>query len=232
MTEIITPERRVAIHAALAQPARLAIVDALAVQDASPGELCGSVHLPSNLLAHHLRVLEEAGVITRSRSEADRRRAYVRLVPAALAMLVPAPSRSASRVVFVCTRNSARSQLAAALWAGHSRVPAVSAGTHPSARIHRRAISTARRHGLALDHRRTAHVRDVIQPEDLVVAVCDSAYEELRRRAQCLHWSVPDPVRADTDEAFEQVFEDIEARVVRLTAAVGAGGQMPGGCHD
>jgi len=228
MTELITPERRAAIYAALAQPARLAIVDALAVQDASPGELCGSVHLPSNLLAHHLRVLEEAGVITRSRSEADRRRAYVRLVPAALAMLVPAPSRPASRVVFVFTRNSARSQLAAALWAGHSRVPAVSAGTHPSARIHQRAISTARRHGLALDHRRTAHVRDVIQPEDLVVAVCDSAYEELRRRAQCLHWSVPDPVRADTDEAFEQVFEDIEARVVRLTAAVGAGGPDAG----
>jgi len=231
IVEEIHLERRAAIHAALAQPARLAIMDTLAVQDAAPGELAESMNLPSNLLAHHLRVLEDAGLIRRRRSDADRRRTYVQLVPAALAMLRPAPARPVSRVVFVCTRNSARSQLAAALWAGHSQVPCVSAGTHPSARIHQRAISTARRHGMALDRRRTAHVRDVIQPDDLVVAVCDKAYEELRRHPQCLHWSVPDPVRPDTDEAFEQAFDDIEARVVRLTAAVDAGrpasGRMP-----
>jgi ArsR family transcriptional regulator, arsenate/arsenite/antimonite-responsive transcriptional repressor / arsenate reductase (thioredoxin) len=37
--------------------------------------------MPSNLLAHHLRVLEEAGLVTRHRSEGDKRRSYLRLVP-------------------------------------------------------------------------------------------------------------------------------------------------------
>lgn len=219
--EVTGLERRAAIHAALAEPARLAVVDALAVSDASPGELGDSLDLPSNLLAHHLRVLEKAEVIRRARSEGDRRRTYVRLVPAALGMLAPAAALPASRVVFVCTRNSARSQLAAALWAGRSQVPAASAGTHPSPRVHRRAISTARRHGLVLHPGRTAHMREVLRPRDLIVAVCDNAYEELRRRqARCLHWSVPDPVRADTDEAFETAFSEIEARIGRLAVAV------------
>jgi protein-tyrosine-phosphatase len=215
-------QRRAAIHAALGEPARLAVVDALLLGDASPGELGAVLDLPSNLLAHHLRVLEEAGIVRRSRSEADRRRTYVQLVPATLATLSPtAPSQAvpATRVVFVCTRNSARSQLAAAAWVRHSPVPAVSAGTHPAGRVHRRALATAHRHGLALDARRTAHVRDVLRPGDLVVAVCDNAYEELGRQPQ-LHWSVPDPVRTDTDAAFETAFSDIAARIERLDAAV------------
>lgn len=75
----------------------------------------------------------------------------------------------------MCTRNSDRPQLAAALWAGRSRMPVTSAGTHPSPRVHRCATSSARRHGLALYPLRTAHVRDVIRPDDLVVVVCDEA---------------------------------------------------------
>jgi len=70
--------------------------------------------MPSNLLAHHLRVLEQAGVITRRRSEGDRRRTYLRLVPVTLDSLA-APPRPERRVLFVCTANSARSHLAAAL---------------------------------------------------------------------------------------------------------------------
>jgi protein-tyrosine-phosphatase/DNA-binding MarR family transcriptional regulator len=220
MNTEVTLQARAAMYAALGDPARLAVVDALALGDVSPSELGQSLHLSSNLLAHHLRVLEKAGIVRRSRSEADRRRTYVQLVPAALpippmAGIVPAP-----RVVFVCTRNSARSQLAAALWAGRSRVPAASAGTHPGPRVHRRAISTARRRGLAFHPGGTAHVREVIRPDDLVVAVCDKAYEELSQQRRCLHWSVPDPVRAGTDEAFEAAFEEIKARVGRLAAAV------------
>jgi protein-tyrosine-phosphatase/DNA-binding HxlR family transcriptional regulator len=211
--------RRAAVHAALGEPARLAIVDALAFSDASPGELGESLRLPSNLLAHHLRVLQEAGVVRRTRSQADRRRTYVQLLPTALAALTTPAPLMAQRLVFVCTRNSARSQLAAALWADRSAVPAASAGTHPSPRVHRRAVSCARRHGLALHPGRTAHVRDVVKPGDLIVAVCDNAYEELRHHAS-LHWSVPDPAPADTDDAFDQAFADIESRVGRLTAAV------------
>ncbi|MGH3299987.1 MAG: helix-turn-helix domain-containing protein, partial [Trebonia sp.] len=121
--------RRAAVHAALADPARLAITDALGEGDASPSELAGMLGMASNLLAHHLRVLEEAGIVARHRSEGDRRRTYLRLVPGALDALAGPASRAARRVLFVCTANSARSHLAAALWRQASQVPAASAGT-------------------------------------------------------------------------------------------------------
>jgi ArsR family transcriptional regulator, arsenate/arsenite/antimonite-responsive transcriptional repressor / arsenate reductase (thioredoxin) len=60
--------RRAAVHAALADPARLAITDTLLAGDASPSELAAMLAMPSNLLAHHLHMLEQAGVITRRRS--------------------------------------------------------------------------------------------------------------------------------------------------------------------
>src|SRR3546814_5041194 len=85
----------------------------------------------SNLLAHHLKVLEGAGLIVRTRSEGDRRRSYVRMVPEATRGLDPQAAVAASRVVFVCTANSARSQLAEHLWRARSAVPAASAGTAP-----------------------------------------------------------------------------------------------------
>jgi hypothetical protein len=87
--------------------------------------------MPSNLLAHHLRVLEEAGLVTRRRSEGDRRRTYLHLVPGALGALAGPARQPTHRVPFVCTANSARSHLAAALWRQASEVPAASAGTHP-----------------------------------------------------------------------------------------------------
>jgi protein-tyrosine-phosphatase/DNA-binding HxlR family transcriptional regulator len=217
--EISSAELRAAVYAALGDPARLAVVDALALGDRSPGELGESLGLPSNLLAHHLRLLEQVGLIERGRSEADRRRTYVRLVPSALPAPV-VPSVWAPRVVFVCTHNSARSQLASALWARRSAVPVASAGTHPARRVHRRAVSVGRRHGLALDAARTADVAAVLRPDDLVVAVCDSAYEELSDLTDRLHWSVPDPVPVDTPAAFERAYEEIEQRVDRLVDAV------------
>src|ERR1035438_3071206 len=126
---------RAAVHAALADPARLLITDTLAVGDVSPSELAAMLGMPSNLLAHHLHVLEQTGLLTRRRSEGDRRRSYLRLVPGALDSLSRPPSRRARRVLFVCTANSARSHLAAALWRRASKVPAASAGTHPAVAI-------------------------------------------------------------------------------------------------
>ncbi|WP_346927475.1 helix-turn-helix domain-containing protein, partial [uncultured Arthrobacter sp.] len=128
---------RVAKHAALADPARLRIVDLLTLGDFSPTELQAELRMPSNLLSHHLRTLEEAGLATRHRSEADRRRNYIRLAPGALEGLMPGAEHGARRVLFVCTRNSARSQLAAALWRQVSEIPSMSAGTHPADRIAR-----------------------------------------------------------------------------------------------
>ena len=217
---------RAGLHAALGEPSRLAIVDRLALGDVSPGELAGMSGMPTNLLAHHLRVLEQAGVVQRVRSEGDHRRVYVQLVRAALAAAAPHITRPATRVVFVCTRNSARSQFAAAAWKRASRVPAASAGTHPADRVHPRALVIGRRHGLPLGRSRPAHVDALLRPDDLVVAVCDNAHEELGARAfSRLHWSVPDPVRVGTDDAFEHAFTLIEDRVSRLAPAVTTPGE-------
>ncbi|HEY0448728.1 ArsR family transcriptional regulator [Actinophytocola sp.] len=219
---------RARLHAALGEPARLAVVDRLLLGDASPGEIGRELGLASNLLAHHVKLLDQAGVLERSRSEGDHRRTYLRLRPAALAGLTPAGGLLAPRVVFVCTHNSARSQLAAALWKRRSRVPAASAGTEPARRVHPLAVVAARGHGLSLSRARTAHVNSVLRPDDLVVAVCDNAHEQLADQAGGrLHWSVPDPVRAGTDAAFDRAFRDLAERVDRLAPAV----HLDGG-HD
>lgn len=221
--------RRARLHAALGEPARLAIVDRLTLGDASPTEIARELGLPSNLLAHHLKLLEQAELIERSRSEGDHRRSYLRLRRQVPAGPAPAGTRTAPRVVFVCTRNSARSQLAAALWARRSSVPTASAGTHPAEGVHPRAMAVAADRGLALTRELTRHVDDVLDTGDLVVAVCDNAHEELGARvADRLHWSIPDPARTETDEAFETAFRDIADRVDRLVPAV----RVPGGDNE
>ena len=214
-------ERRAAVHAALADPARLAITDALADGDASPSELAGMLAMPSNLLAHHLNVLEETGLVTRHRSEGDRRRTYLRLVPGILDSLAGPPGRAARRVVFVCTANSARSHLAAALWRRASPVPAVSAGTRPAERIHPGAVDAAGRHQLPLPRLRPRHISDVLHDGDLVVTVCDLAHEELGAQA-AVHWSVPDPVPAGDPGSFDAALTELDRRVARLAPRLAA----------
>jgi protein-tyrosine-phosphatase/DNA-binding HxlR family transcriptional regulator len=216
-TDPMDVEARARVHASLGDPARLAIVDALMLGDASPGELAQALAMPTNLIAHHLKVLQDVGLITRSPSEGDRRRTYVRLAPQTLAALRPPTPRPVRRVVFVCTRNSARSQLATALWTARSAIPATSAGTQPAERVHPRAVRIARRHGLAINATATAHVADVVAPDDFVIAVCDNAHEHLPADAKpALHWSVPDPAPIDTDAAFEAAYNDIATRIDRL----------------
>jgi protein-tyrosine-phosphatase/DNA-binding HxlR family transcriptional regulator len=215
--------RRASVHAVLADVARLRIVDALLLGDASPSELAALTGQPSNLVAHHLGVLERHGLIARNRSEGDRRRSYVRLIDAGLDDLSLPTAHVGDRVLFVCTANSARSQLAAALWRRFNRVPAVSAGTHPADRVDPRAIATATRHRLRLPRVRPRHIDDVRQDGDLVVSVCDQAHEQLERERRTrvqIHWSIPDPVRIDTDEAFEDAFAEISGRVERLSSAI------------
>lgn len=203
------------MHAALADPARLRITDVLADGDASPSELAALLAMPSNLLAHHLRVLEGAGIVTRHRSQGDRRRTYLRLKPGALTPLRGLPGRTAQRVLFVCTGNAARSHLAAALWRQASAVPAASAGTHPAREIDPGAISAAQRHHLPLPRMRPAAITDVREDGDLVVTVCDLAHEELRDPA-ALHWSVPDPVPAGDPASFDSAVTELADRVRTL----------------
>jgi ArsR family transcriptional regulator, arsenate/arsenite/antimonite-responsive transcriptional repressor / arsenate reductase (thioredoxin) len=220
-------DQRARILSALAEPVRMAMVDHLLPGDASPGELGAHVGLGSNLLAHHLRVLEDAGVIRRVRSEGDRRRSYIQLRSDHPLVLAAAASTTglqpAPRVVFICTANSARSQLAAATWNQLSSIPAASAGTHPGPRIHPRAVATAERHGLRLSADRPVSVEGQLHDGDLIVAVCDNAHEELGPDLPRLHWAVPDPVRIDTDAAFEAAYTNITRRVRHLTAVYPSG---------
>lgn len=218
MTPLAT---RVARHAALGDPARLAIVDALAASDRSPHELGHLTGLASNLLAHHLAVLEQAGLVTRTRSNADGRRRYVRLVHEAFEALTPRPPLSGRPALFVCTRNSARSQLAAALWRRLAGAPAESAGTHPADRVHPGAVAAARRARLSLGGSTPRRLADVGRLPDLVVTVCDQAHEELATGPGWLHWSVADPVEPGTARAFDQALDDLRRRIVTVTTGGG-----------
>ena len=212
-------EVRARRYAALGDPIRLTIVELLTLGDRSPSELLKRLDISSNLLAHHLGVLDRAGMIIRSRSDGDQRRSYLRLVTDTLDHLEPEPAAVARRVLFVCTGNSARSPLAAALWRRASRIPAVSAGTHPASATAPKALTTARRHGLSLAGHVPRAVPDVRRPDDLIITVCDRAHEHLSHGhllADGLHWSVPNPTRLGTLAAFESAYDLLAHRVDRL----------------
>lgn len=213
------------MHAALGDPARLAIVDALVFGEASPSELQELLAMPSNLLAHHVKVLERAGVVSRHRSEGDRRRTYLRLAGGVLDTLRPARVSDAVRVVFVCTENSARSQLAAAVWSAGSPVPVASAGTRPAPAVHPGAVAAARRHHLPLHPTTPRHVDDVLHADDVVITVCDSAHEELGTGPARLHWSISDPVRRGGDAAFDDTLDDLATRIARFAPTIRPAGQ-------
>lgn len=214
--------RRAAVHAALGEPVRLAIVDELATSDRSPRELAVRLALATNLLAHHLDVLEAAGVVTRSASAGDGRRKYVRLVHAAVDGLGVRARVPRGEMLFLCTHNSARSQLASALWTARSGRPARSAGTAPAARVHRGAVAAARRAGLSLDGAEpTALDRlDGIPASAQVVTVCDLVHEELDADPAWWHWSIPDPVAGGGASAFDAVVAELDTRIATVVAAL------------
>lgn len=217
---------RAAVHRALGDPHRLAMVELLTVGDRTPGELATAVGLPSNLVAFHLGELEAAGIVGRRRSEGDGRRRYVHLRADVVAGVPlhaagPAGHGAAPRVLFVCTANQARSPLAAALWRAMTGSPAESAGTVPAAAAHPMTRRVAAAHGLDVGDAEPRHLGDVAVAPDLVISVCDRAHEDgLPFDAPTLHWSVPDPVAGGRGrrDAFEAAVTDLEARVRRLAA--------------
>jgi ArsR family transcriptional regulator, arsenate/arsenite/antimonite-responsive transcriptional repressor / arsenate reductase (thioredoxin) len=215
---------RAAIHRALGDETRLTIVDALQFSDHTPTELGALTGIADNLLAFHLRVLEEVGLIRRTASEGDARRRYVTLRRDRLDRLatLTVPS-SAELVLFVCTANSARSQLASHLWHARTDRPALSAGTDPAPRVHPGAVEVARRHGVDLASATPARYDALTVTPDLVVSVCDRAHEShLDLDAPLLHWSIPDPVPLAAPDAFEQAFVELRDRVEHLATAVSA----------
>lgn len=212
---------RARVYAALADPVRLSIVDMLRLGDLSPGEIAARLRIPSNLVAHHVGILRREGLVQRTRSEGDRRRTYLRLTGAVPAEPQAAQPICVQRLVFVCTRNSARSQLAAALWAKASPVAAISAGTDPAPAVHELTVAAAKRHGLRLQHACTRHVAQVARHHDLLVAVCDNAHEQLgATMLQRLHWSVPDPIPTGTSTAFDHAVAELSRRIRHLAPVV------------
>ncbi len=205
---------------ALADPVRLRIVDELVRSDRAPIELRRRFGIESNLLAHHLDVLEHAGLVVRSRSSGDGRRRYVRLRRPALDGLLPAARFAERDVLFVCTRNSARSQLAAALWRTIAGGEASSAGTDPADAIHPGARAAANRVGLDLGDAAPRALTDLVLPE-LVVTVCDRAHEELGDDSEWMHWSIPDPVPDGRAAAFDAVVAELQERIAAVVQVGG-----------
>jgi len=192
---------------------RLAIVDELATSDRSPIELRRLVGIESNLLAHHLDVLEQVGMINRSRSSGDGRRRYVHLLRSSLPGLHHGRRVVPGGALFVCTRNSARSQLAAALWRSMADAPAESAGTHPADRVHAGAIAAAKRARVTMDGTAPRSLDELDRLPSLVITVCDQAHEELDPADDWLHWSIPDPVPAGDAKAFDAAVDELRNRI-------------------
>ena len=211
---------RAARHGALGDTVRLAIVDELAISDRAPIELRRLVGIESNLLAHHLDVLQNVGIINRSRSSGDGRRRYVHLIRPSLDGLTPGRQVAIGRALFVCSHNSARSQLAAALWQSLTDLPADSAGTRPAARVHPGAIAAAKRAGLDLTDSTPRALANVGKLPPLVVTVCDQAHEELAADEGWLHWSIPDPVASGSKIAFDATVRELRDRINALLPAV------------
>lgn len=223
----LSREERAASHHALGDPHRVAIVDALSLSDRTPGELQESTGLASNALASHLDVLEEVDLVSRHTSQGDRRRRYVCLHDDVLASVAsPAavewPRFDDGPVLFLCSRNSARSQLAAALWTSRTGRESWSAGVDPAPEVHRLAVEVGRRHGLDLSEARPRGFEEVAARPTLVVSVCDRAREaEIPFDVPLLHWSVPNPSGGRLGE-FERAYQQLSHRIDRLAQAVAA----------
>lgn len=210
-------EDRVALHRALADVHRLMIVDELQVTDATPTHLRALTGLTSSLLSFHLDVLDRVGLVARHQSQGDARRRYVRLGPAGRAALAASPGSvapDADRVLFVCTHNSARSQLASAMWTARTGRRSWSAGSRPADAVNPDAVAIAALHGLDLDHARPCGYADLHVEPDLVVSVCDRASEEgLPYDVPRLHWSIRAP-RTPSD--FRATWAELDRRLDRL----------------
>lgn len=207
--------RRARRHAALGDPTRLRLLDELARSDRSSSELSRVLDLPTNLLSHHLGVLEGAGLVEGVASSGDRRRRYLRPTAAGFEAALP-PARPRGRVVFVCTENSARSPLAAALWQAVIGGDATSAGTHPAETVHPGALAAGTRAGLDLDPATPRALEPGDRRASMVVTVCDRAHEEIGPGPAWRHWSVADPVAVGSARAFDRAVTDLRQRIAHF----------------
>ena len=120
-------------------------------------------------------------------------------------------------VLVLCTGNSCRSIMAAALinHLGQGKFSAVSAGSFPVGYVHPQSIETLARHGVSADEPRSKSWDEFENRNfDQVITVCDQAASEscpvFLGQCEKIHWSIPDPAKADgTNEEIEKAFDDV-----------------------
>lgn len=221
----------------LADETRWRLLRALRSSDYQVGELVDLLGLPQNLVSYHLGLLRQAGIARTHRSEADARALYYGIdlialevayasIGAALQVAPALGALPAGPVLFLCTGNSARSQIAEG-WLrslGGGRIPVRSAGTHPRS-LHPLAVEVMHEIGVDIGYQQSKDLSAVsdIAPE-VVVTVCDRAREECAPQIAApvqLHWSIADPATADI-AAFRAVRDDLRTRVRGLLATLTA----------
>ena len=239
-----------------AHPLRWRLLGELARCDRTVRELCGLVGEPQNLVSYHLGKLRRARLVSARRSSADGRDAYYRADLAQVSEQLTAtgvalhpslrlvtPDRSPTgagrvrvrgrvRVLFLCSGNSARSQMAEAL-ANHRSgglVEARSAGLRPKP-LHPGAVQVMREdYGIDIAGQRSKHL-DVFarQRFDEVISLCDLVREArpaVPGGAESTHWSMADPSAAHDDgeaagyPAFRQTAAELATRIGFLLAAL------------
>ena len=231
-----------------ANPVRWRLLAELVQSDRAVRELTALVDEPQNLVSYHLRQLRDGGLVSVRRSAADGRDSYYAIDLARCReqlqatggalhpglWLAPVPPVAAGhaggrrRVLFLCTGNSARSQIAEALLADATgnEIEAVSAGSHPKP-LHPNAVRVMQKRGIDISANRTKHLDEfVAQRFDLVVTLCDRVREvcpEFPRQPPRAHWSIPDPAGDPAGlPAFERVADEIGARIDFLMHAIAA----------
>jgi protein-tyrosine-phosphatase/DNA-binding transcriptional ArsR family regulator len=227
-------------------PLRWRLLSELARSDRRVGELCELAGRRQSLVSYHLRQLRDGGLVSARRSLADGRDTYYvlelarcgELLVSAGAALHPGlastggshRSVARTRVLFLCTGNSARSQIAEALAERLSdgALRADSAGSHPKP-LHPNAVRVMRARGIDLAGRRSRHLSEFTAHRfDYVISLCDRVREvcpEFPGTPQAIHWSVRDPAREpgsdkQTLPAFERTAVELEMRIGFLLEAI------------
>ncbi len=123
------------------------------------------------------------------------------------------------RVLFLCTGNSCRSQMAEGLlrYFGNNKFEVFSAGTHPSV-VHPLAIEAMKEIGIDISNHRSKHVSEFLgQNFDYVITVCDKAKESCPTfpgQVKRIHWSFEDPAEATgTKEERMKVFRKVRDEI-------------------
>jgi protein-tyrosine-phosphatase/DNA-binding transcriptional ArsR family regulator len=222
---------------------RWRLLTELARSDRRVGELCALAGRRQSLVSYHLRQLRDGGLVSMRRSAADGRDTYYVLDLARCGELLasagvslhpglaatgrePRARRSTvARVLFLCTGNSARSQIAEALCEQLSGggVSAASAGSHPKP-LHPDAVRVMREYGIDLSGRRSKHLGEFSRRRfDYVISLCDRVREicpEFPGGPEAIHWSIPDPAREGGLPAFERTAAELKTRIDFLIEAI------------